>query len=464
MADGLFGFKSPTELQNQYYSGLMVSPAQIGQQGLLQQLVSTAANAGAMMGYGGGRLLGGKVAGEADAEVIQQALADTRAETDPTKRLRSMADILTTKGMDDAAFKLSAQADKFEEASLSKQEREARMAETKRKADKDAAEETKRVKLVDSRKKSLREKFPNMNEADVESIASDEATFRTYIKPPKDSTPSEFGRMLLEAGYDADSDEYKKKMSDYTAAKLKAAGGDTAAVESLKVQQKLLDIELTKQKVAGEKAKAADKEYKNRLSFLSGQYQTKRMSGFVKQAKDLVNEWSTGWGAALFDRLPASDARKLRTSVDTIKANIGFDKLTQMRAASPTGGALGQVSERELGFLQSVLTNLDTLTDPEQMRENLDAIDRHYKMFLNLEKAGQHAAKNGWSDEQSTRFVDALESGKSYSEALAIGDGRVESSAGTPAPSAGTPAPSAGGAKPKPTKRFNPETGKLEDV
>ena len=42
-----------------------------------------------------------------------------------------------------------------------------------------------------------------------------------------------------------------------------------------------------------------------------------------------------------------------------------------MRDASPTGGALGQVSERELGFLQSVFGSLDQSQSAEELAYNI---------------------------------------------------------------------------------------------
>lgn len=73
-----------------------------------------------------------------------------------------------------------------------------------------------------------------------------------------------------------------------------------------------------------------------------------------------------GWGSWL-SNLPETDARTFKATVDTIKANLGFEELQAMRDASPTGGALGQVTERELAFLQSVEANLDTAQSPEQL-------------------------------------------------------------------------------------------------
>ena len=95
---GLFGGKDPQQLQQDYLSGLMVSPAQMGSQGLLQQLISTGANAGAMMGYGGGRLLGGKVAGEVEAAYIDEAVKIGNAvKGTPAEKMQAVADSLADK-------------------------------------------------------------------------------------------------------------------------------------------------------------------------------------------------------------------------------------------------------------------------------------------------------------------------------------------------------------------------------
>ena len=42
-----------------------------------------------------------------------------------------------------------------------------------------------------------------------------------------------------------------------------------------------------------------------------------------------------------------------------------------MREASPTGGALGNVSEKENEYLQSVLGNVEQSQNPEQLKRNL---------------------------------------------------------------------------------------------
>ena len=101
MADGivggLFGMQSPQQLQQEYYSGLMTPAAQMGQMNLLNQLIATAGNAGAMMGYGGGRLLGGKVAGEVEAASVNDALQQVNKMgiKDPAEKMSMLADLLS---------------------------------------------------------------------------------------------------------------------------------------------------------------------------------------------------------------------------------------------------------------------------------------------------------------------------------------------------------------------------------
>jgi len=73
----------------------------------------------------------------------------------------------------------------------------------------------------------------------------------------------------------------------------------------------------------------------------------------------------------------------------TIKSSIGFDRLQQMRDESPTGGALGQVSELELITLQATLGSLDLDQSEEQLLANLDRLGIVYAaMLLKIAETG----------------------------------------------------------------------------
>lgn len=70
----LFNMPSQQELGQRYLDSQMISPAQMGNQGLLQQVVSMGGNAGAGLGYAGGRLFGGATPDQVRAKGIDEAM------------------------------------------------------------------------------------------------------------------------------------------------------------------------------------------------------------------------------------------------------------------------------------------------------------------------------------------------------------------------------------------------------
>lgn len=119
---------------------------------------------------------------------------------------------------------------------------------------------------------------------------------------------------------------------------------------------------------------AGDKRAKQKESYIA---QAKNMLGTIKEAKNLVGYSTAGLGGTM-RALPMTRARDLDAKLTTIKANLGFDRLQQMRDSSPTGGALGQVAVQELTALQATVASLDQLQSPEQLKQALDKIETHY--------------------------------------------------------------------------------------
>jgi len=93
----------------------------------------------------------------------------------------------------------------------------------------------------------------------------------------------------------------------------------------------------------------------------------------VKELDKKVSGWTTGAGS-LLGGLPATEARDFKAELDTLKANIAFGELTAMREASKTGGALGQVSERELALLTATRGALDPAQSPANFRTQLKKV------------------------------------------------------------------------------------------
>lgn len=119
----------------------------------------------------------------------------------------------------------------------------------------------------------------------------------------------------------------------------------------------------------------------------------------VRDAKGLVG-WNTAGVGGTLSVVPQTDARDLAAKLQTVKANLGFDRLQQMREQSPTGGALGQVAVQELASLQATVASLDQLQSPKQLGEALDKIERHYTNWrdvVNQAANGQGGASGGWN-------------------------------------------------------------------
>lgn len=85
----------------------------------------------------------------------------------------------------------------------------------------------------------------------------------------------------------------------------------------------------------------------------------------------------TGMGA-MGARIPGTKWADLAAALDTLRGRSAFGALQQMRANSPTGGALGSVTERELGLLQNSETQLQNTQSPEALVRGLE----QYKQTL----------------------------------------------------------------------------------
>jgi hypothetical protein len=135
---------------------------------------------------------------------------------------------------------------------------------------------------------------------------------------------------------------------------------------------------------------------------------TDNIDKLIPQLDEDIESWwpsnVAGLGGAILANIPGTEAHDFRARITTIKANIGFDKLQAMRDASPTGGALGQVSEKELDQLNASMGNLDNSQSPEQLRENLLAVRAQYLRTIaaiNAQRQGYQQMQGGGGLTQS---------------------------------------------------------------
>lgn len=136
---------------------------------------------------------------------------------------------------------------------------------------------------------------------------------------------------------------------------------DVAGAESQKAQGR----------AAGEKiaeAPAAQAALNNSIS---------NLDRLGNEARAIMNDPALGRITGLLGmvrNIPGGSAANVEARLDTLKSQIGFSVLQAMRDASKTGGALGQVSERENVLLQQNLAALSQAQSEAAFKRSLEQI------------------------------------------------------------------------------------------
>lgn len=226
-----------------------------------------------------------------------------------------------------------------------------------------------------------------------------------------------------------------------------AAGrnGTNNALDTLKAENIRSQIDARQAGIDVKNEKIAAGQEKQRLAVDGANAKADLVTSTIDKALSQAGFMSTGLVGAGMGIIPGSGAYDLRKTVDTVKANIGFQELQEMRQASPTGGALGQVAVKELDMLQATLGNLDPNQSEDQLKQNLTSIKTSVQRWRDAVRASQD------------RSVSRAGSGVSPSPM----------SPDQPLPGAVPAQPSPGTsqmppAQPPARRRFNPATGRLE--
>ena len=105
------------------------------------------------------------------------------------------------------------------------------------------------------------------------------------------------------------------------------------------------------------------------------------VSRSVKEALDIINNnkglpAAGAFGKFLADYTPNAEARDLKRVLESLQANTAFTRLQEMREASQTGGALGNVSNVELNLLMSAYGSIHQDLTPDRLKKHLEEIER----------------------------------------------------------------------------------------
>jgi hypothetical protein len=104
-----------------------------------------------------------------------------------------------------------------------------------------------------------------------------------------------------------------------------------------------------------------------------------RMSGLATKLADDDKLWeAVGLGQPIA-KIPGTQGARIRAQLNTLRSQVGFAVLQDLRDNSKTGGAVGNVSDYEQKLLQNNLASLDENMSVADMREQLHSLADYAK-------------------------------------------------------------------------------------
>ena len=170
MADGLFSYKTPGQLQQDYLGGLMQP---VGGGDLYSQLIQTMSNAGRIAGYGAGRMFGGQVPGEEKNAAIQSVFEQVKGIADPVEQYNKAAELFAQSGFPDLAMQARKTAQQEKLTGLQLRKTTAEVKEIEGKPEREAAALTSRTNML---------RVAGLSQEDAAIYAEDEQLTRDIVK------------------------------------------------------------------------------------------------------------------------------------------------------------------------------------------------------------------------------------------------------------------------------------------
>ena len=101
----------------------------------------------------------------------------------------------------------------------------------------------------------------------------------------------------------------------------------------------------------------------------------------VDEVTSKLSAWTAGAPGALLSSIPGTPQLELRKNIETLQNILSIKELQDMREASKTGGAVGQVTEAEWEKLSNTVASLSQSQSKEQLATNLGQIKAHFEKW-----------------------------------------------------------------------------------
>lgn len=153
--------------------------------------------------------------------------------------------------------------------------------------------------------------------------------------------------------------------------------------DAIDVDLKQRQLEDLNQKDVDRTRDAAEKQRKFDDAKTEAVHQIRNVTAAARSAQQGSKRWlGTGFGAESAKGWGGTAAADVDADLDTVGANTAFEALQKMRDASPTGGALGQITERELDLLKSTIASLSQAQSDTKFRQSMQKVIDSYERVL----------------------------------------------------------------------------------
>lgn len=135
--------------------------------------------------------------------------------------------------------------------------------------------------------------------------------------------------------------------------------------------------------------------------------ETQNASALAKELQGSEDLWkAVGFGTPIAS-IPGSGGDAIRAKISNLKSILTLGALRELRESSKTGGALGNVSNKDIDILANKVASLDARLDPKAFREQLQGVvdymddlgirltDAFNQTYPELSQSGQAPAAGG---------------------------------------------------------------------
>jgi hypothetical protein len=173
-------------------------------------------------------------------------------------------------------------------------------------------------------------------------------------------------------------------------------------------------VEYTEGEGVNDKDQKAENERKKQQGGMVDEF-TATAAEIVRMIPDLPdNAIGAKFGAILGEALPGTKQGRVVSRLNTLKANLALDKINQMRAASPTGGAAGNMTEKEWPLFMQEFGSLDAAENKQDLEKRLkNASVKLFNRVNGTPEERKYALEEGTITKQQNETVQ-----KKYDEML----------------------------------------------